>query len=57
MSVPAHPACSLDLLRYVASGYDRQLLPHNDMRQGVEGRVCRCGKQPIRNVMLLYERR
>ncbi len=53
--MPAHPACCLDLLRYVASGYHRQLLAHDDMRQGMEGGVCRCGEQPIRDVVLLYK--
>ena len=57
IGMSAHPACSLDLLRNVASGYDRQLLAHDDMRQGMEGRICCCGKEPIRDIMLLYKRR
>lgn len=57
LCVPAHPARILDLLRYVAGGCHRQLLAHDDMGQGMEGRVCRCGKQPIWDAVLLDKRR
>ena len=50
--MPAHPARILDLLCYVAGGYHRQLLAHDDMRQRMEGRVRRCGKQPIWDAVL-----